>query len=65
MVKSAPPHWFFLRHPPFFGENGGWRKWGGDNFLKKIRGGENGGGVKILELGGWRKWGWRKSFEFS
>ena len=33
--------------------------------MKKIGGGENGGGVKILEFGGWRKWGWRKSFRFS
>ena len=51
-------HWFFfLRHPPFFGENGGWRKWGGGYFLEKLGGGEKGGGVKIFDWAGVAKMG--------
>ena len=34
------------------GEKRGWQKRGGDNFLKKTRGGENGGGGNIFKFWG-------------
>ena len=51
--NSPPPsNWFFcLRHLPIL------TKTCGDNFLKKLEGGENGGGVKILEYAGVAKTG--------